>query len=756
MRIFDKVLICCTGLVLVSCSVTIDPQISDGGRVRYKLNAAAPGGESKASVDDSWNVSWTSGDKILAEVGEKDASGTPVSADFSFRSGNEFWTSVDLKLSADKTYEWNVLYAKDFGSSIDSPISVPYVGEAQTDPGDKSHLGSLPLYGYATSEGAEPCVGMHHLSSVICVKLKNETSSALKIKTVKVSNAEGIAMSGRFKVNCQDGSLSSVSTQAYSQVSVVDGSVAAGAVGEFYVPVCPFSVAAGKAISVSVTLDSGKVLAYTKALSVDADFKAGHVKICSISVKESDLKDYYVKIASESELVEGRYLIVYEDGKIAFDGSNARDATSNGVGVNILDSKIEATESVDPYSFTLAKSGTDWTIKGSDGNYIGATDNSNSLKVDKGTAYTNSIIVNSMGEHNIVGSGGAYLRFNDAADQNRFRYYNSSSYTNQKPVYLYKRGGSVSGGESGGDAGDSGSGDSGDSGSGDSGDSGDTGSEDTGHINSGSYLGCYEVPAILNLSGIKTTGSNASRDDNWIRYYTTNDKQQVAVHTFTHPNSGKRVRTYIVLYDENNYAPLWTAHAMHQSMWVDKNVGRNDSWGNDPAIDLDQQSGNGSTGYSRGHFVASSDRQSSVSQNKQTFYYSNQAPQWQNSFNSGVWNSLEGDIQGHAPSGRDTMYVVTGVLYEGTKTMTSNNGYTVPIPSHFYKLLMKCSFDSSGQMTDAKGCAYLFTNEAHTSAKYPNFITTIDAVEQRTGFDFFPAVPAALQSKAESSSVGIW
>lgn len=757
MRIFDKVLMCCTSLALVSCSVTIDPQISDGGQVRYKLNAAAPGG--KASVDDSWNVSWASGDKILAEVGAKDASGTPVSADFSFISGNEFGTSVDLKLSTDKTYEWNVLYAKDFGLSIDSPISVPYVGAAQTDPGDKSHLGSLPLYGYATSEGvAEPCVGMHHLSSVICIKLKNETSSALKIKTVKVSNAEGIAMSGRFNVNCWDGSLSSVSTQAYSQISVTDGSVAAGSVGEFYVPVCPFSMAAGKEISVSLTLDSGKELTYSKAVGAKTDFEAGHVKTRSVSVKPDDLKDYYTRITSASELEAGRYLIVHEGGNLAFNGSDVKDDANNGVSVSISGSRVEATESVDSYSFILAKSGTDWTIKGSDGNYIGATGNSNSLDFSKGTAHKNSITI-SGGSHTIKGSGGAYLRYN--AGINRFRYYKSSSYTNQKPVYLYKRGGSVSGGESGGGAGDSGSGDGGDSGSGDGGsgdggDSGDTGGEDTGHVNVGSYLGCYEVPAVLNLSGTKATGSNASRDDNWTRYYTTNAKQQVAVHTFAHPDGGEEVRTYIVLYDESKYAPLWTAHAMHKSMWPDKNVGRHDSWGNDPAIDLDQQSGNGSTGYSRGHFVASSDRQSSVSQNKQTFYYSNQAPQWQNNFNSGVWSSLEGDIQGHAPSDQDTMYVVTGVLYEGTKTMKSNNGYTVPIPSHFYKLLMKCSFDSSGRMTDAKGCAYLFTNEAHMGAKYPNFITTIDAIEQRTGFDFFPAVPAALQSRAESSSVGIW
>lgn len=754
MKIFDKIVALCSGLVLFSCSM-FEPQVPDEEPVRFTLNAAAPVDGSRASVDDSWHVSWTSGDRILAGVKERNVSGTPVSAVFSFNSGNVFGTSTELNLSVGGTYEWNVLYAKDFGSSVENPISVPYTGVAQSAPGSKAHLGNQPFYGYALSTGtASPDVQMQHLSSVICIKLKNETTSALKVKSVKLSNAEGIAMAGQFTVNCSDGSLSSVSTQAYAQISVTDGTLAAGAVGEFYVPVRPFSIAAGKAISVSLTLDSGKVLTYTKAVSANTDFSAGHVKSRSVSVKPDDLKEYYTKITSASELEAGRYLIVYESGKLALNGSNVKDGSNNGVSVTISDSKIEATESVDSYSFVLAESGSEWTIKGSDGNYIGATNNSNTLNFSKGTAFKNSITISSS-SHTVKGSGGAYLRFN--TDANRFRYYKSSSYSNQKPVYLYKRSGSIDSGSQGGDSGSGDSGDSGggDSGSGDGGDSG-SGSGDGGQTNVGGYLGCYEVPAITNLSGSKTTGSNSTKDDNWIRYYTTNNRQQVAVHTFTHPDSHDRVRTYVVLFDESKYAPLWTAHAAHKSMWVDKNVGRNESWGNDPAIDLDQQSGISGGSYSRGHFVASSDRQSSVLQNEQTFYYSNQAPQMQNGFNGGVWNQLESDIRGHAPTGRDTMYVVTGVLYEGTKTMNSKNGYSVPIPSHFYKLVMSCSFDTNGQMTDAKGCAYLFTNESHADSEYSDFTTTIDAIEQRAGFDFFPAVPAALQSKAESSSVGLW
>lgn len=274
------------------------------------------------------------------------------------------------------------------------------------------------------------------------------------------------------------------------------------------------------------------------------------------------------------------------------------------------------------------------------------------------------------------------------------------------------------------------------------------------------YLGCYEVPAIPTLSGSGTDGTNSGRGDKWYRYYTTNSKQQVATHTFSHPSTSKQTRNYTVLYDGNRYAPLWVAYAMHATNWPD-NGQTSGSWTSDPAIGLTQQTGldnASSVGYSRGHMVSSQERRSSGDQNSQTYYYSNQAPQWQNSFNDGIWSTMEGKIVANAPSGSDTLYVVTGVLYEGTISTLPSASINVPIPSHFYKCLMKCSFNSSGTMTDAKGIAYVYTNEAHTKQNYydSQFVTTIDAIEQRAGFDFFPNVPSSLQNKAESTSTALW
>lgn len=276
------------------------------------------------------------------------------------------------------------------------------------------------------------------------------------------------------------------------------------------------------------------------------------------------------------------------------------------------------------------------------------------------------------------------------------------------------------------------------------------------------WLGCYEVPALdlVNKKAYSDRGKETNATDEeayWYNYKTNNSMQKVVTHSYYY---GSNVyRNYTLLMDGNRLSPLWVAQVAHADAYPDNGVGRKESWKYDPALpDSWQQSGlqNAATvGYSKGHFCASDDRQTCLDANKETFYFSNQAPQWQNSFNGGVWSTLEQAIV--EPSGRDTLYVVTGVLFEGTiEKLESKDGKMVSIPSHFYKLLMKCSFSSSGEMTDAHGIAYLFTNEVHAGAKYADFATTIDAIEQRSGFDFFVNVPEDLQEAAESQSSQLW
>ena len=272
------------------------------------------------------------------------------------------------------------------------------------------------------------------------------------------------------------------------------------------------------------------------------------------------------------------------------------------------------------------------------------------------------------------------------------------------------------------------------------------------------YLGCYEMPAIAladqlsySNSGTETFGSTK-----WYNFETTNQNQVVVTHTYNY--NGKVYRNWTALVDADKKAPLWSAFVMQKDAYPDKNVGRTGSWTQDPGIPSSWQQSLASSTHSRGHFVASKYRQTTGEANKQTFYYTNQALQYQNGFNEGIWSALEDAVEANAPSGSDTLYVTVGILYEDPNNLQTPNGggNQVLAPSHFYKCLMLCKFDNSGAMTSAKGVAYLFENKKFSGKDYSAYATTIDAVEQRSGWDFFTNVPQDLQDAAEQMSTSLW
>ena len=273
------------------------------------------------------------------------------------------------------------------------------------------------------------------------------------------------------------------------------------------------------------------------------------------------------------------------------------------------------------------------------------------------------------------------------------------------------------------------------------------------------YLNGYEVPAVTlrhpgECSGF---GPEVWGGTRWYQYECAEEGRIVVTHTYRY--DGKTYRNWTALVDKNTQGPLWVAGVMNNDAYPrNDGVGRANNWVEDPGIPAAWQRSVANNTYSRGHHIASNYRQTCDDANNETFYYTNQALQFQNGFNSGVWSSLEQAVVNNTPAGSDTLYVVIGTLWEDPSKTTTPTGYTQPVqvPSHFYKCLMKCSFDGSGTITAAQGCAYLFTNESHTGMTYSQAITSIDAVETRAGFDFFAHIPETLQSAAESSSTALW
>lgn len=154
----------------------------------------------------------------------------------------------------------------------------------------------------------------------------------------------------------------------------------------------------------------------------------------------------YRRVSSDADITEGQYLIVYEDGSLAFDGSrggtdNKLDAAKNTISVTITNGEIPADVTTDASSFTLiATTAADtYHIKSASGYYIGQTTDANGLAENAKTTYDNAISYDANSSSVNIVSGKAYLRYNATKEQERFRYLKSSTYTSQKAIALYKR-----------------------------------------------------------------------------------------------------------------------------------------------------------------------------------------------------------------------------------------------------------------------------------------------------------------------------
>ena len=147
----------------------------------------------------------------------------------------------------------------------------------------------------------------------------------------------------------------------------------------------------------------------------------------------------YVKVTSDLDDYSGDYLFVYETGNVAFDGGRNNvddelDATSNTIEVTINGNTIASNATTDAAKFTIAKVDGGYSIKSASGYYIGRSATSNGLSTNE--TYSANYDLNTITDcKTIKGKGGNILKYNKAADQKRFRYYQSG----QESIALYRK-----------------------------------------------------------------------------------------------------------------------------------------------------------------------------------------------------------------------------------------------------------------------------------------------------------------------------
>lgn len=148
--------------------------------------------------------------------------------------------------------------------------------------------------------------------------------------------------------------------------------------------------------------------------------------------------NYFKKITSSDELVDGYYAIVCESTQYVFNGALEQlDHVENGISVTINNFVIESDEALERGMFEIIREESGYTVSSLNGSFINRTKDMNGLEQGQEPAVL-SIDFDEQGNADIVSEVGAHLRFNANQGQNRFRFYKSATYQNQQPIQLYK------------------------------------------------------------------------------------------------------------------------------------------------------------------------------------------------------------------------------------------------------------------------------------------------------------------------------
>jgi endonuclease G, mitochondrial len=161
------------------------------------------------------------------------------------------------------------------------------------------------------------------------------------------------------------------------------------------------------------------------------------------------------------------------------------------------------------------------------------------------------------------------------------------------------------------------------------------------------------------------------------------------------------------------------------------------------------------SGFDRGHQCPSADRTRSVADNSATFLMSNMAPQAPNN-NQRTWAALEDYCRTLVGQGNE-LYIICGSYGTGGKgsngTATTVDQGRVTVPARFWKVVVVLSpgnDDASRVSGSTRVIAVNMPNDNGLSSSWGTYRTSVDAIEQATGYDLLSAVKASVQNAVEA------
>jgi len=201
---------------------------------------------------------------------------------------------------------------------------------------------------------------------------------------------------------------------------------------------------------------------------------------------------------------------------------------------------------------------------------------------------------------------------------------------------------------------------------------------------------------------------------------------------------------YALSYNRDKGIPNWASWQLKLS-WLG-NTDRTNDFRPDPKLPNDWYRVTGSeyrrSGYDRGHVVPSGDRTNSEANNSATFLMTNMVPQSPDN-NRDYWRELEEYGRDLVEQGNE-LYIIAGGYGENGKIGDGK----VSVPKRLYKIIAITKPGSKGN--DIKQVIAIDTPNSPGKGDWEDFITTVDAIEKKTGYDFLSNVDKSTQNVIEA------
>lgn len=297
-RIFNALgLMLVSALTLTNCTKNIETPVVESEGVPFEIVASTV--ETK-TVNGGMSTLWAAGDQI--NLFHAVAGTTTYSNDNNFTVNNVetglFKGTLTGTLAEDSAYDWYAFYP--YASKMTTPANTSayaYIGNknglTQNGYDNMAHVSgtNCPLYGVAKAvpAGEMPSLQMHHLSSVIAVKVTNTLETPLKVNDV-VFTADGNDLTGSFYINIAGDkatykpSTGYVSTEA--KVTVNNATeLAEGESATVYIVIKPFEAYEGGTLELIVN-------GYKKVIKLEkgVDFEAGKIKTLNFAYDKEPSK----------------------------------------------------------------------------------------------------------------------------------------------------------------------------------------------------------------------------------------------------------------------------------------------------------------------------------------------------------------------------------------------------------------------------------------------------------------------------------